>query len=68
MSCDQWVFPLPRSALWYLHKHITSAVKVFCQLVTFLILRQDGLHLHHPGSDKHIIGLNIPEKMDNSDI
>lgn len=46
----------------YLHKHITPAVKVFSQLVTFLLLGQDGLHLHHPGSYKHVVGLNIPDE------
>jgi len=23
---------------------------------------QDGLHLHHPGSHKHVVGLHIPEE------
>lgn len=32
----------------YLHKHITSAVKVFCQLVVLMLLGRYGLHLHHP--------------------
>ena len=47
----------------HLHKHIAPAVKVFSQLVTFLLLGQDGLHLHHPGSYKHVVGLNISEEM-----
>lgn len=50
---------------FYLYKHITPAVKVICQLVTFGLPGQDGLHLHHPGSYKHIVGLNIPEEKDN---
>lgn len=72
MPCDELVFVVSCSALWsllgdntvspYLHKHITPAVKVFCQLVTFVLLGQDGLHLHHPGGYKHVVRLNIPEE------
>lgn len=46
----------------YLYKHIAPAVQVFCQLVTFMLLGYDGLHLHHPGCYKHVVGLNIPEE------
>lgn len=46
----------------YLHEHITSAVKVFCQLVVVMLFGQYGLHLHHPRCHEHIIRLNVPEK------
>lgn len=46
----------------YLHKHITSAVKVFSQLVVMMLLGQYGLHLHHPRCYEHVVRLHVPEK------
>lgn len=44
----------------HLYKHITPAVEIICQLVTVMLLGQNGLHLHHPRGDKNIVRLHIP--------
>lgn len=54
-----------RKKIPYLHKHITSAVKVFSQLVVLMLLGQYGLHLHHPRCYEHVVRLHVPEKREN---